>query len=133
MDVFPADVEWSTLLVVSDLARARAFYCDVLGMTLDREYGDSTLVLRFGSGWLLVVTGAGPTEDKPDTEFCPPGDPVRIDHEIVIKVPDCREAYEVLKSRGARFLTPPHEYEWEVRAFFRDPAGHLFEISQTKS
>ena len=132
MNPFPTDVEWSTLLVVEDLDRAKTFYRDVLGATLEREYGGSSLVLRLGSAWLLVVTGGGATEDKPDTEFRPPADPGRIDHEIVIKVPDCRATYELLSSRGVEFLTPPHEYEWEIRAFFRDPDGHLFEISETK-
>jgi catechol 2,3-dioxygenase-like lactoylglutathione lyase family enzyme len=133
VEPFPADVEWSTLLVVEDLDRARAFYRDALGASLEREYGGSSLVLKLGRAWLLVVTGGGETEDKPDTEFAPPADPARIDHEVVIKVDDCLATYEVLKSRGVAFLTPPVEYEWEIRAFFRDPDGHLFEISETKS
>jgi catechol 2,3-dioxygenase-like lactoylglutathione lyase family enzyme len=133
MEPFPADVEWSTLLVVDDIDRARHFYRDVLGATLEGEYGGTSLVLRLGAAWLLVVTGGGPTEDKPDTEFAPPADPTRIDHSITIKVQDCRETYDVLKSRGAEFLTPPVESEWEIRAFFRDPDGHLFEISETKA
>ena len=41
-------------------------------------------------------------------------------------------AYETLKSRGATFLVPPIETEWEVRGFFRDLDGHLLEISQSK-
>ena len=45
-------------------------------------------------------------------------------------MPDCRGAYETLRARGAQFLAPPVEYEWEVRAFFRDPDGHLLEISE---
>jgi catechol 2,3-dioxygenase-like lactoylglutathione lyase family enzyme len=28
--------------------------------------------------------------------------------------------------------TPPVEYDWEIRAFFRDPDGHLFEISEAR-
>lgn len=32
-----------------------------------------------------------------------------------------------------RFLTEPHESAWEVRSFFRDPDGHLFEISERKA
>jgi catechol 2,3-dioxygenase-like lactoylglutathione lyase family enzyme len=38
-----------------------------------------------------------------------------------------------LRSRGAEFLTPPVESDWEVRGFFRDPDGHLLEISEAKS
>ena len=46
---------------------------------------------------------------------------------------DCRAAYEELRRRGAAFLTPPVESAWEVRAFFRDPDGHLLEISEAKA
>ena len=35
-------------------------------------------------------------------------------------------------TRGAAFLTPPLTYPWEIRAFFRDPDGHLFEITQRR-
>jgi catechol 2,3-dioxygenase-like lactoylglutathione lyase family enzyme len=52
---------------------------------------------------------------------------------MTIRVPDCRAAHATLVERGARFLTPPVESEWEIRAFFRDPDGHLIEISEAKS
>ena len=48
----------------------------------------------------------------------------------MIRVPDCRGAYETLVERGAEFLTPPVDNGYETRAFFRDPDGHLWEISQ---
>jgi hypothetical protein len=38
----------------------------------------------------------------------------------------------VERGRGAEFLTPPVEYEHEIRAFFRDPDGHLLEISEVR-
>jgi predicted enzyme related to lactoylglutathione lyase len=79
------------------------------------------------------VTGGPPTKDKPTVTFAPPGDPDRVNHELTLKVPDCHAAYGVLKERGAEFLTPPVEYDWEIRAFFRDPDGNLLEISETKS
>ena len=31
---------------------------------------------------------------------------------------------------GEMALTPPYQWEHETRCFFRDPDGHLFEISQ---
>jgi predicted enzyme related to lactoylglutathione lyase len=55
-----------------------------------------------------------------------------VSAEMIFGVPDCRAAYEQLRSRGAEFLTPPVEYDWEIRAFFRDPDGHLFEISEPR-
>ena len=61
-----------------------------------------------------------------------PVDPDRVHAELIIGVPDCRAAYVALSARGASFLAPPVEYPWEIRAFFRDPDGHLFEISENR-
>jgi len=55
-----------------------------------------------------------------------------VSHELTIRVPDCRATYGKLSLRGAIFLTPPVESEWEIRCFFRDTDGHLLEISQSK-
>ena len=130
---FPVEgVELTTLLVVKDIAASRTFYRDVLGATVYREYGGTSCVLRFQGTWLLLVTGGGPTPDKPGVTFAPPSDPATVTHELTIRVPDCRAAYEVLKSRGATFLTPPLESEYEIRCFFRDPDGRLLEISEYK-
>ena len=128
---FPVDgVEATLLLVVSDLTRARAFYTDVVGASLFREYGGSSAVLKFQGMWLLLVTGGGPTPGKPTVTFAAPADPDRIDHQLTLRVPDCRKAYEILSRRGASFLAPPVDRGGEIRAFFRDPDGHLLEISE---
>ena len=127
---FPAtDMELTHILVVSDIQRAGAFYRDVLGAELYREYGES-MVFSFNGAWLLVVTGGPPTDDKPGVAFTPPGDASRVSHSVTIRVKDCRAAYETLSSRGAEFLTPPVDRGAETRAFFHDPDGHLFEISE---
>ena len=123
-------MELTHILVVSDLSRSRAFYRDVLGAELYREYGGSSLVLRFLGNWLLVVTGGGPTDDKPTVTFAAPPDQDTVSSAFTIRVPGCRAAYEELRARGAEFLTPPVDHGYEIRAFFRDPDGHLFEISQ---
>ena len=130
-DEFPVDgVELTQLLVVSDLDRSVSFYRDVLGAQLYREYGGTSAVFEFQGSWLLIVTGGGPTEDKPDVVFAPPTDPNMVSHQLTMRVPDCRAAYNVLKSRGAEFLTPPVDRGSETRCFFRDPDGHLLEISE---
>jgi catechol 2,3-dioxygenase-like lactoylglutathione lyase family enzyme len=126
-------MELTHLFVVSDISRSVPFYRDVLGATVYREYGGTSCVLQFLGTWMLLVTGGDPTADKPTVTFAPPADPDRVSHEMTIRVPDCRDAYETLRARGAEFLTPPVEYEWEVRAFFRDPDGHLIEISEARS
>ena len=125
-------MELTHILVVSDLQRSVSWYRDVLGAKLTGEYGGTSAVFDYDGAWLLVVTPGGETADKPGTEFVPPPDPSKISHSVTIRVPDCRAAYEMLRARGARFLTEPHESAWEVRCFFRDPDGHLFEISERK-
>ncbi len=128
---FPTDgVELTQLLVVSDMEQSRSFYRDVLGATVVREYGGTSCVLNFQGSWILLVTGGGPTKDKPDVTFAPPADPHTVSHQLTIRVSDCEAAYEILTSRGAEFLTPPVDRGGEIRCFFRDPDGHLLEISQ---
>jgi catechol 2,3-dioxygenase-like lactoylglutathione lyase family enzyme len=119
----------TTILVVSDLDRAKSWYLEVLGADLYGEYGGASVVLSFLGAWLLLVTGAGPSDDKPTITFAEPTEPDRVDHAFTIRVADCHGAYEDLRSRGALFLTPPFEHGSETRCFFRDPDGHLFEIS----
>ena len=130
---FPTgEMQLTHLLVVRDPERSRAFYRDVLGAEVYREYGTS-VVLRLLGTWLLLVEGGEPTPDKPDVTFAPPTDPRTVAHEMTIRVPDCHAAYATLRARGAEFLTPPVEYDWEVRCFLRDPDGHLLELSEARS
>ncbi len=45
---FPTEgVDLTQLLVVGDLDRSRKFYQDVLGAVMFREYGGTSVVLRF--------------------------------------------------------------------------------------
>lgn len=130
MSDFPREgMALTHILVVSDITAARDWYVEVLGASVFREYGGTSVVLGFLGSWLLLVTPGGPTADKPTVHLQPPADADRADHAFTIRVPDCEAAYETLRVRGADFLTPPHHWDGETRCFFRDPDGHLFEIS----
>ena len=126
------DVELTHLLVVADAEVSRRWYESVLEASVERTYGGTSVVMKLLGQWLLLVTGGEPTADKPTVTFAPPPDPDIVSAEMIFGVPDCRAAYETLRSRGAEFLTPPVEYDWEIRAFFRDPDGHLFEIIEPR-
>jgi catechol 2,3-dioxygenase-like lactoylglutathione lyase family enzyme len=126
-----ADVAVTHILVVTDPARSRDFWVAVLGAEVYREYGGTSVVLQFAGTWLLLVSGGGPTADKPTVVFAPPPDADRVSHAITLRVADCQAAYEALRSRGAVFLTPPYDWGSEIRCFLRDPDGHLVEISQS--
>jgi catechol 2,3-dioxygenase-like lactoylglutathione lyase family enzyme len=104
---------------------------NVLGAELYREYGGTSVVLKFAGTWLLLVSGGGPTADKPAVTFAPPADPDQVSHAMTLRVADCRAAYAALTARGADFLTPPHDWGGEIRCFLRDPDGHLVELSES--
>ena len=126
------DAPLTTILVVNDIEASKRFYSGVLGAALSREYGGTSAVYEFLGAWLLLVTSGGPTPDKPSVSMSPPRDPDDVSAAFTIRVSDCKAVYETLAARGAEFLTPPHTSEdgHEIRCFFRDPDGHLFEISQ---
>jgi catechol 2,3-dioxygenase-like lactoylglutathione lyase family enzyme len=125
------DAAVTQILVVADPARSRDFWVDVLGAEPYREYGGTSVVLRFAGSWLLLVSGGGPTADKPAVTFAPPVDADQVSHAMTVRVADCQAAYEALRARGASFLTPPYDWGGEIRCFLRDPDGHLVEISQS--
>ena len=130
---FPtADTALTHILVVSDPTRSKAWYLDVLGATLYREYGTS-VVLSFAGAWLLLVEGGVPTDDKPTVTLAPPVDADRRDNLFTIRVDDCEATYDLLRSRGGTFLTPPVTNGAETRCFLSDPDGHLFELSEYRS
>ncbi len=128
---FPTeDMALTTILVVSNMDTSKSFYAGVLGAKIYREYGGDSCVLQFLGNWILLVTAGDETEDKPGTRFIPPRRVNDVSHSFTIRVKDCMGCYETLKERGAEFLTPPKDWGQEIRAFFRDPDGHLFEISE---
>jgi catechol 2,3-dioxygenase-like lactoylglutathione lyase family enzyme len=98
-------VELRHLLVVSDYARSLAYYRDVLGATVVREFPGTLCFLSFGGSQILLTVPGDPTQDKPTVIFAPPTDADSVSSELAIRVPDCFAAYEVLRARGAEFLT----------------------------
>jgi catechol 2,3-dioxygenase-like lactoylglutathione lyase family enzyme len=118
------------MVVVSDLERSRQWYLDVLGCSLYGEYGGTSVVLDWNGSWFLLVTGGGPTEDKPEVHLAAPADPQRTARSTIFRVDDCRALHAELSAKGAVFLSDPVDHGYEIRAFFQDPDGHLFEISE---
>lgn len=118
------------MLVVSDAAASRDWYVSVLDAEVFGEYGGTSVVLDLLGNWVLLVTGGGPDEGKPDVTLAPPADPDRVSAQMIFRVADCLGLYELLTARGANFLAPPDVRDGETRAFFTDPDGHLFEISE---
>jgi catechol 2,3-dioxygenase-like lactoylglutathione lyase family enzyme len=131
-DDFPAPETGFVLthfLVVSDQDRSRDFYQSVFGATVVLER--DPVILKLANSWLILNVGGGPTDDKPAVTLTTPGDPSQASAFLNIRVADIAAAYSEWSARGAEFLTEPKDHGREIRAYIRDPDGHLIEVGQT--
>lgn len=115
-------------VVSADVPRSAAFYSDVLGGEVVME-GEPTIV-QLANSWVIINLGGGPTEDKPEVVLEAPTDPNRVSAFLNLRVADIQQVYEEWSARGAEFLTPPQQREFEIRCYMRDPDGHLIEVGQ---
>jgi hypothetical protein len=60
----------------------------------------------------------------------PPG-PNRTSAFLNIRVADIKKVYKDWSAKGATFLTEPKDHGREIRAYIRDPDGHLIEVGQS--
>ena len=116
-------------IVAKDITRSRDFYADVLGGTVVLD-GEPTII-KLANGWVTINVGGGPTDDKPGVTLEPPTDPSRTSAFLNLRVADIQATYDLWRSRGAEFLTPPKDHGAEIRCYMRDPDGHLIEVGQT--
>jgi lactoylglutathione lyase len=130
-DDFPAPSEGfviTNFLVVSDQERSRDFYSAVFGAKVVRER--DPVILRVANTWLILNVGGGPTDDKPTVTLSTPTDPNHTSAFMNVRVADIAHAYKEWSARGAQFLTEPKDHGFEIRAYIRDPDGHLIEVGQ---
>jgi lactoylglutathione lyase len=116
-------------LVVSDQDRSRDFYQSVFGakVVLARD----PVILRLANSWLILNVGGGPTDDKPTVTLTTPADPHQTSAFLNLRVADIHAAYAEWSAKGAEFLTEPKDHGREIRAYIRDPDGHLIEVGQS--
>jgi lactoylglutathione lyase len=115
-------------LVVSDQDRSREFYQSVFGATVVLER--DPVILKLANSWLILNNGGGPTDDKPSVTLTTPRNPDETSAFLNLRVADIAAAYAEWSARGAEFLTEPKDHGREIRAYIRDPDGHLIEVGQ---
>ena len=87
--------------------------------------------VALANSWIVINSGGGPTDDKPTVILETPRDPDRVSSFLNIRVKDIEAVYAEWSARGAQFLTPPKQHQYEKRCYIRDPDGHLIEVGQT--
>lgn len=104
-------------VTVGDLAEAKAFYVDTLGMGIrgDRpDFGFDGFWLDIGAQQVHLVVGQPPAETN--------------DH-FAVRVADLKGTITELRSRGAR-VSDAIGVGTGHQAFLRDPWGNLIELHQ---
>jgi lactoylglutathione lyase len=129
---FPAPKEGFVLthfLVVADQDRSREFYRTVFGaeVLVERD----PVIMKVANSWLILNDGGGPTDDKPTVTLETPPNPDRTSAFLNVRVADIASIYREWSAKGAHFLTEPKDHGREIRAYVRDPDGHLIEVGQT--
>lgn len=131
LDDFPAPREGFVIthfLVVSDPDRSREFYQSIFGgkVLIERD----PVIMKVANTWLIMNTAGGPTDDKPTVTLTTPTDPNRTSAFLNVRVADIQKVYREWTAKGAQFLTEPKDHGREIRAYVRDPDGHLIEVGQ---
>jgi lactoylglutathione lyase len=118
-------------LVVSDPGGSRDYYRNVFGAVVVRDR--DPVILQLANSWLILNTGGGPTDDKPNVTLTTPAEPDTVSAFLNLRVADIERVHREWSARGARFLTDPIDHGYEIRAYIRDPDGHLIEVGQALS
>jgi lactoylglutathione lyase len=111
---------------VDDLARAVAFYCDGLGLTAGRRFGDGAAEILGASAPIYLLRkeagsaafAAGDRRRAYERHWTP----VHLD----FVVPDIRGALERARAAGARVESGVRTEEWGRIALLSDPFGNGF-------
>jgi catechol 2,3-dioxygenase-like lactoylglutathione lyase family enzyme len=116
-------------IVSDDVERSRRFYTEVLGGRV--VFGPEPTYVALANSFIIINVGGGPTDDKPTVTLETPGHPDRVSSFLNIRVADIHAVYTEWSARGAQFLTPPKQRQYEIRCYIRDPDGYIIEVGQT--
>lgn len=105
-----------TNIATEQMDAARAFYGDILGMTLAMDHG-----------WIITLVGEG--EAAPQISFATEGGSGTSVPDLSIEVDDLEETHLRFLQAGRTPEYGPVTEPWGVRRFFvRDPFGRLINI-----
>jgi catechol 2,3-dioxygenase-like lactoylglutathione lyase family enzyme len=127
----PRELLLTHFIVSDDVERSGRFYTDVLGGRVAFFNPGGPTNVALSNSWIVINGGGGPTDDKPEITLETPADPDRVSSFVNIRVKDIAAVYTEWSQRGAQFLTPPKQHQYEIRCYIRDPDGHLIEVGQT--
>ncbi len=124
------NVDFITLFV-EDLARSKAFYQDIFGLTVVFE-DENSAVVRFGNTGINLLSIPAARELIEPGTVAGPESGSRL--QFTIEVDDVDAVCAELAERGVSLLNGPMDRPWGIRtASFPDPGGHIWEVAQELS
>lgn len=116
------------VLFVESLPRAKAFYCDTLGLPLRVE--DEHFLEVEMENVSLALLERDVARELYTASVVPHARPAGTTFSLTLFVDDVDELFAQLLMVGVPFLSPPEDQPWGQRtASFEDPDGNLFELS----
>ncbi|AFA47198.1 VOC family protein [Acetobacterium woodii] len=115
------------MLVVDDINRSRAFYCDVFGLEVVMDFGEN---ITFNAGFSLQDKALWATFiDAAEKDIVYRGN----DMELYFEEERLDDFLEHLKNfDGIEFLHGVKEYAWGQRVIrFYDPDDHIIEVGES--
>jgi len=118
----------STALFVRDIEISKHFYLNVLGLSIDLDFGKNVIFKNGFAIWEIQDTHIIPLKlginkvcDNSVNRF-----------ELYFETENLSQIYSILKSKNVQFLHEIHEESWgqqTIRIF--DPDNHLIEIGES--
>lgn len=121
-----ADRNSSAIVAVSDIARARHFYADVLGLDLVEEEMDAVMVFRTGETHLVVYLSDAAGSNRANAVVWDAGGEIA---DIVAGLLARGVVFEHYPDIGT-FRDGIHHADGMRLAWFRDPDGNILHINQ---
>ncbi len=129
---FPAPDEGFVVthfITVTDIKRSVDYYASVFGGTILMDSGPG--IVKLANTWIIVNTGGGPTDDKPEHHLEAPNPDSRTFRSFLnIRVADIQKAHREWTEQGAEFITEPKDHQAEIRCYIKDPDGYIIEVGE---
>jgi lactoylglutathione lyase len=117
------------VLFVADLARARDFYQNVMGLEFAFSSGEGVdAYFKIGADGLMLIAHeiADDLISAADVDHAAARGARFV---MATDVGDVDAAYQELRAKGVEFLRAPEDRPWGLRcAHFKDPDGNVWEI-----
>ena len=108
-------------IYVDDIDRAKEFYCDILGFTVENSYEDGCILQLKSNGPTIILEKV----DRPSTAMYPGGSQIVL----CVSTDDIVKTSKKYKEMGVNFLhDDPEPFVAGQFMAMRDPAGNVLEL-----